>query len=89
MKLPNYLRWVSEQKCVACGAWPPCDAHHVKSVCHLSGVGMKCTDLAVMPLCRRCHDNEHRLPTERQILWAFQTLDLAVEEGKIVVDSRE
>lgn len=85
MKLPKYLSWVREQPCVSCGAWPPSEAHHVKGVCHLSGAGMKCTDLAVMPLCARCHMNEHRLPTEKQILWAFQTLDKAVEEGVLEV----
>ena len=88
MKLPKYLAWVREQPCVSCGAWPPSEAHHVKAVCHLSGAGMKCTDLAVMPLCRLHHDNEHRFPTEMQIKWAFQTLDKAVEEGILVVDTK-
>ncbi len=92
MKLPKYLAWVRTQPCVACGIWAteetPNTPHHIKGVCHLSGGSMKCTDLGVMPLCHMCHLNQHKHPTEQQVLWAFQTLDKAVEEGFLVIDSR-
>lgn|GEM_PF-4307224 len=84
MKCREYLEWVAGQRCCDCGRLV-CEAHHIKGVAHLSGLSMKCTDLAAMPLCHGCHAAQHAHPDERQIGWAFATLDRAVEEGVLVV----
>jgi len=89
VKSRAYLKWVSEQRCVSCGAWPteyaPNTAHHIKGVCHLSGGSQKCTDLGTMPLCHKCHRLQHSSPTEQQVQWAFDTLDAAVADGAIKI----
>lgn len=53
----DYLSWVKQQPCVACGH-PVSDAHHVKGY-GLSGMGAKASDLTAFPLCRTCHSDLH------------------------------
>jgi hypothetical protein len=51
VKNPHYLRFIREQSCVACGAFPKSQAHH----CYAGGTGTKCNDMDTIPLCGMCH----------------------------------
>jgi hypothetical protein len=79
---PNYLEWVRSLPCRVCGNWPS-EAHHIRGVGHLGGMGLKATDLAVMPLCSRHHRALHDQGTnrERQFEWAYKTLRMAARKG--------
>lgn len=57
-----YLAFVRSLPCCSCGA-TGCDPHHVIGL-HwgLSGQGLTAPDSFAMPLCRRCHEEVHRLP---------------------------
>lgn len=41
--------------CCACGAKPPNDPHHPRA----GGMGTKCSDYLVVPLCTSCHRALH------------------------------
>lgn len=60
--LPNYTRWVKAQQCCGCGNQAD-DPHHITGR-GLGGMGMKASDLHVIPLCRRCHDDLHANTSE-------------------------
>lgn len=83
---PKYLAWVKQQPCVMCGE-PSDDAHHIKGVGHLSGVGMKAPDTFTMPVCRPHHDEIHRTPElwANQWEWVARTLARAVSENVLRV----
>ena len=49
---PDYLAWVRRQNCALCDAPWPSDPHHVVT----GGVGQRCSDHYVCPLCRPCHN---------------------------------
>lgn len=49
---PSYLQLVRSTRCMVCSSRPPNDPHHAGH----RGVGQKCSDMLVVPLCRRCHD---------------------------------
>ena len=78
---PKYLRFIREQRCVSCGATPS-EAHHLKGVRYLSGVGLKAGDNYAVPLCRRCHSRLHegRIEKEEQWQWLALTASKAVVE---------
>lgn len=83
----RYLAWVRELPCKVCGNVPS-EAHHIRGVGHLGGVGMKATDLAAMPLCPRHHRALHDLTLGKEALarqweWAYKTLRLASCRGLV------
>jgi hypothetical protein len=67
MKYENrkYLNWLKSQPCVVCNR-VPCDPAHQPSP--WNGVGMKSPDTYCLPLCRECHEKEHR--TGHDTFWA-------------------
>ena len=59
---PEYLAWIRTLPCCRCGG-PGGDPHHVIGLnWGLSGMGTKAPDSYVMPACRACHQDIHRLP---------------------------
>ena len=52
----EHLRRVKALPCGLCGAAAPSDAHHPRC---FAGMGEKCSDWLVIPLCRLCHSNFH------------------------------
>jgi 5-methylcytosine-specific restriction endonuclease McrA len=48
----EFVEWVRAQDCVACGNWP-CEVAHVRS----RGAGGTWED--TVPLCPRCHHEQH------------------------------
>jgi len=53
--MDDYLDHVRQKPCIACGAPPPSDPHHL-----LSGVmGGKGSDASCIPLCREHHREYH------------------------------
>jgi hypothetical protein len=63
----------------------PSEAHHLRGIGHLGGMGLKAPDLAAMPLCSRHHRALHdsRAGVERQFEWAYKTLRKALSEGAL------
>ena len=59
MKYQNrkYLDWLKSQPCVICGMVPSDPAHQPS---RWNGTGIKSPDTYCLPLCRRCHEREHR-----------------------------
>jgi hypothetical protein len=80
---PKYLAWVRNQLCCLCFSPGPIHAHHIKGVGHLSGVGLKAPDWAVMPLCHKCHTEMHHNPElwPKQLEMVVWTLGKAIDEG--------
>jgi hypothetical protein len=76
---PKYEAYVRNLPCIICGG--PAEPHHAKGIGGLSGVGLKAPSWAVMPLCRLCHESQHRNPTEEQWEYIARTLGRAVEQG--------
>lgn len=54
----NYLLWLREQPCVACGAHPPSDPAHVR-LNGRGGMGMK-PKFSAVPLCHQHHLMQHQ-----------------------------
>lgn len=54
-----YLAFVREHACCSCGAAGPSDPHHYAPKGQGGGMGMKCSDMRTVPLCRLCHDHFH------------------------------
>jgi hypothetical protein len=54
-----YLNYVSSLECCGCGA-PADEAHHIIAAGLGGGIGTKASDLLIMPVCRKCHDDLHR-----------------------------
>lgn len=88
MKCQAYLDYIRFQPCSNCGAPGPCDPHHLKGDFNQSGVGMRCSDLMTMPLCRDCHEaiQEARIHDwkDRQRICLLKTLIKSLESGVIV-----
>jgi hypothetical protein len=80
----RYLNWVATQPCAMCGGQGG-DAHHIKGVGHLSGAGLKASDLMTMPMCRPCHEAAHANPGVYQLDLIQRTLDKAEAEGVIKI----
>ena len=78
----KYLAWVRSLPCFLCGGLSG-EAHHIKGIGHLSGAGLKASDVYVMPLCNTCHGDMHRKPELWPTQWegVARTLAKAVEEG--------
>ena len=78
----RYLDWVKSQPCCVCGA-PADDPHHLTGIGKLGGMGTKAPDWAVMPVCRRHHDELHRDPNLWPDQWEYvaRTMGRAIEEG--------
>ena len=55
---PRRLEEVRKLACLACGSPPPNDAHHVRHM-EPTGWGTKASDKWAVPLCRRCHTQNH------------------------------
>jgi Putative HNHc nuclease len=49
------LKSAKQRHCIACGAPPPTDPHHIKSV----GAGGDDTATNLLSLCRKCHTEIH------------------------------
>jgi hypothetical protein len=55
-----YMERVAELPCVCCGA--PCEElHHPRSLALGCGMGMKAPHTTVIPLCKKHHDELHRI----------------------------
>lgn len=82
MKNPKYLDWVRTLPCCNCAAPEGSEAHHIKGVGHMSGVGMKASDFTAMPLCRDCHRTTHTEPEQALMQWEWlaRTLLIAIQK---------
>ena len=78
----QYLAWVRNLPCCVCGR-PADEAHHVTGVGHMGGTGTKAPDWAVMPICRKHHDELHRDPNLWPDQWEMivRTIGTAIDEG--------
>jgi len=57
--------------CSICLATPCGDAHHIKGLGYLSGVGMTAPDSFAMPLCRNHHTRMHTDTTMWHDQWEY------------------
>jgi hypothetical protein len=64
-----YLVWIQTLPCLCCQAWggTRIDSHHMS----VGGVGLKCSDHLVVPLCRRCHNLVQRKDWKALSEWGF------------------
>lgn len=67
LRSPAHLKKVRNMPCVICGNHPS-DPHHLKSVGHPIGVGIKNGDDYTIPLCRRHHEELHMTGSESLFL---------------------
>ena len=63
---PKYLAWLRLRHCLACGRGPKSDAAHIRAGCLLigkreTGMAEKPDDKWALPLCRKCHETQHRV----------------------------
>lgn len=82
----EYLDWIRQQDCAACGAVGPSEAHHFIGEFHVGGMGMKAPDWMAMPLCRTCHQDMHesgKYARSAQREAFIRTIIRAFEEGMI------
>lgn len=66
-----YLDWIRTHSCCWCGARAPSVAHHHNVDPNPSGMGRKCSNWSVVPLCDRCHQRWHdqrKLPVSSVII---------------------
>jgi len=63
-KSKEYLEFVANFPCLFCGKTPAGQAHHVRwaGIC---GIGIKPSDLLVVPACLLCHDALHNMIGKR------------------------
>ena len=54
----KHLQRIREMECLGCGD-TPCDPAHIRAW-HEGGMGLKPGDDLVVPLCRACHERQHR-----------------------------
>lgn len=54
----SHLDWIKTLPCVRCGR-SPCDPAHVR-IGTDGGTGLKPSDRYAVPLCRACHDIQHK-----------------------------
>lgn len=73
----RYLAWIREQPCCLCGTKPVEAAHLRIGSVNLGkpygALGMKSSDRWALPLCKRHHDEQHRM-NEREF-WASFGID--------------
>lgn len=53
---PKYLAWVRKQPCCMCGYKNFIATHHTQT----GGMGIKGSDMTVVPLCMVCHADVHQ-----------------------------
>ena len=53
----SYLDFIRARPCAWCREHPPSEAHHWHEV--EGGMGLKCSDVWTVPLCRACHQRFH------------------------------
>jgi 5-methylcytosine-specific restriction endonuclease McrA len=78
-KNDKYLKFVKTLPCCVCGSDQGCDSAHIRfSAAHSAkvnpGVGQKPSDFWVVPLCRRCHDQQHKMGDEPHF-WSHHAMD--------------
>ena len=73
---PRYLTWLRGQSCLNCGSRET-EPHHIRHIYWNSGVGHKGHDYISVPLCRKCHSEQHAMP------YLDKTL---VEIERIIID---
>ena len=78
----KYLSWVRSLPCSLCGGEAG-QAHHLIGLGGMSGMGLKASDVYVMPICGTCHNDMHTKPELWPSQWGYicRTLGKAVEEG--------
>ncbi len=52
----KYLDWLKTFPCVCDCGRPASEAHHVKLISVLGGMGTKPSDAVAVPICRQCHN---------------------------------
>ena len=89
-KYPEYEDWIRSLPCSmpTCYRQAPSEPHHFKGEFNVSGMGLKSADYLAMPVCRECHDKQHRKigfwrDNQREAL--IRTLIQAFECGLITV----
>ena len=72
---PAYLAHLRTLPCAVCGAYPPCEAAHVRL---LSGGGaLKPHDYHALPYCDQCHGLEHGMNGGIVTLWNTRSREAA------------
>lgn len=86
LSLPRWKAFVKTLPCCHCRA-QGVDPHHMIGVDAMGATGMTNSDLALMPLCRTCHDLVHADSGQGwpQMRWVIETLDAGVLAGVIQV----
>lgn len=64
-----HLASIRKMPCLVCGRPGPSDPAHIRSASRqygkrLTGLGEKPSDQWVLPMCRRCHEDQHRWGNE-------------------------
>jgi len=72
LKDPDYLAWIRTKRCIF-HPYKPAEPAHGKPW----GKAMKGPDHCSLPLCRECHDQEHR--HGRETVWKYVDRDALVE----------
>jgi hypothetical protein len=78
----KYLSFVRSRPCVYCMS-KNTQAHHIRGVGHLGGMGLKAPDWAAYPVCPVCHEEVQKDPSlwPDQFEWALKTVGEAIQEG--------
>jgi len=86
MKLPKHKAFVKTLPCSHCHG-SPVDPHHMIGVDKMGATGMTNSDLALMPLCRPCHNRLHADAGQGwpQTRWMIETLAASIQAGIITV----
>jgi hypothetical protein len=74
----KYLAAVRQLPCLVCPGGPPCDAAHIRMADWLAmkphtGKGQKPDDRWAVPLCHRCHMDQHK--RGERVWWEAQGID--------------
>ena len=71
-RYPDYMGWISKQRCFCCGARKNIEVAHVGD----RGFGQKCSDMETLPACVECHRTGKRsLHQAGKNFWIFYGLD--------------
>ena len=83
----KYLKWVKTLPCYICLGQGG-EAHHIKGVGHLSGVGLTAPDQYTIPTCRECHNRWHLDSSIWLDQWEAiaRTLAKAIDEEILIVN---
>lgn len=72
-KCPEYLSHIRTLACLSCKIKNRSQAHHLLRA-GIRGMGMKSEDKHAVPLCKKCHDDLHRMGDE-YTYFALQGVD--------------